>query len=77
MITWYSPKEKLPEVGGEIIVLLLFSGIKEVIICHAINDAHFKIPYMFDGHINWKKESYNNVDYWAYAKDFNFPKSEG
>lgn len=62
MITWYDPKEKLPEVGDEIVCFdIRYQPHEQHISCGEMGE----------------KTKLDDYVRWAYASDFNFPKSEG
>lgn len=75
MITWYSPKEKLPEIGDEIVI---YDDIKG---CHPLEMYIGKVSLSNDKGLIIGERDFNfltigNYTGWAYASDFNFPKSE-
>lgn len=61
MIKWYKPSEKTPEVGDVIVTF----------------ERTFRGVFMRDWKIEEHDQKYAHHLTWAYASDFNFPKSEG
>lgn len=78
-INWFKSSEKMPEEGEEVVLLdksLIIKGFCNDVLCDDDKWAK-EVSYKKIGaarHISYIRIDF--FEYWAYASDFNFPKSE-